>query len=151
MICKEDKQHIVLNATMKIQERLREIEQATKDCKLPDFGIRVKDIQVLQGMIVVPWHPTLIRMLAWFDKEFPNKIMFTSAFREGGGVHGTNPLRGVDLRSHEFTDPIRIRNYCNQEWDYGKEPYRVCVYHDSGRGVHFHLQVRNETKRRIES
>ena len=127
--CKDEKQHIILNATMKIQERLLEIEQATKGCKLPDFGIRIKNIKVARGTFLVPWHPILIEVLAWFNREYPNRIVVTSAYRTGDGVHGTDPLRGKDLRSREFVDPTIVQDHCNQEWAYGDGKHRVCVYH----------------------
>ena len=146
--CKEDKQHIVLNATMKIQERLLEIERATKDCKLPDMGIRIKDIAVFYGIIAVRWHPKLVEVVTWADQQYPKLLVFTSAHRPGPGVHGTDPLRAIDLRSRHFIDPVVVCDNFNDEWDYGKSPYKVCVCHDSGQGIHFHIQVRDETKRR---
>lgn len=137
-ICKDKKEHVVLNATTKIQGHLREvhdclqdIEQATKgcNCNLPDFGIRIKNIKVMRGVIAVSWHPMLIQVLEWFCKAYIDKVVITSAYREGSGVHGTDPLRGEDLRSREFVDPTIVQDHCNEIWDYGDGKHQVCVYH----------------------
>lgn len=134
--CKDEKQHVILNATTKIQEYLRKIEHTTRSCCPPDFGIRIKNIVIMNGVLTVPWHPTLIKVLEWFDREYPDKIVITSAYRKGSGargVHGTNPLRGNDLRSREFVDPIIVQDHCNEIWDYGDGKHSVCIYHRTAR------------------
>ena len=48
-------------------------------------------------------------------------------------IHNTDPLRADDLRAREFANPEITEAWINQNWDYGKKPYRVCMYHRSAR------------------
>ena len=65
----------------------------------------------------------------------------------------TDPLtiNFVDLRSWIYTEPEALAKDINNKWAYDpKRPMMdVCVFHDSGEGEHFHIQVHPNTKRKI--
>lgn len=117
-----------------IELAVRRINSAIE--KTPDYSpmIRVKSITVMRELIVVPWHPMLKEVFFWTCDQWPGQIVVTSGHREGDkGVHGQTPFRGTDLRSREFKNPRDVEYKINQEWDYGKEPYQVCMYHQTVR------------------
>lgn len=110
--------------------------------------IKIKDSSVLYSLLRVPFDETLISVLVWLDDQYPGRVVITSGYRSGNSIHGTIPCRAVDLRSWIFKDPELRANYINHMWEYDhKRPdKKVCVYHDSGRGLHFHIQVHPNTK-----
>ncbi len=113
--------------------------------------IEYKNEQIFKNATCVAWHPTLVEVLMWIEKAF--KPVITSAYRKGDpGVHGADPLRAFDLRSYIFTNPESVRDIINEHWVYDpKRPaMQVCVYHDVGRGVHFHVQVHKNSRPRRE-
>ena len=82
--------------------------------------------------------------------EYTGPVMVTSLYRDGPGVHGTHPVRGIDIRCRH---PIAARAYeslVNIEWEYDtKRPEKkVALAHDVGRGYHLHLQVHPNTRKR---
>lgn len=117
----------------RINQNIRKIDDFT--CEIPDYSpmIRVKSVKVLQELIVVSWHPMLEEVVFWSIEQWPGQIVFTSGYRKGDkGVHGALPkMRGTDWSSKEFSNPRIVEHKINQEWDYGKEPYQVCVYHQT--------------------
>lgn len=116
----------------RINQNIQKIDDFT--CEIPDFTpmIREKSITVLQELLAVPWHPMLKEVVFWVLARWPDQIIFTSGHREDDkGVHGLDPLRGIDLRSSEFKNPRVVEYEINLKWDYGKEPYQVCVYHQT--------------------
>jgi len=165
-----------------INDNIRKIEAVAEEYS---SMIQVKSAVVMQELIVVPWHPMLKEIIFWTMRQWSGHIIFTSGFRLGDkGVHGQDPLRGTDLRSRGFEAPQEVEHAINQEWDYGKEPHQVCLYHRTVRcgecgkkfevdpdigvvaltacpechagskslkdfGPHFHLQSRDQTRRRI--
>ena len=111
--------------------------------------IRIKDSSILFNLLRVPYDGTLIDILVWLEEQYPGHVVFTSGFRSGDkGVHGTIPCRAVDLRSRIFKKPEEVANYINYHWeyDYKRPEIKVCVYHDSGQGPHFHIQVHPNTR-----
>ena len=113
--------------------------------------ISIKDKSVLASLLMVEYDEALIDILMWLIDEFPDRIVFTCGYRAGDkGVHGTIPCRAVDLRSWTFRSPDRAANYINMVWEYDhKRPEKkVAVFHDSGSGFHFHVQVCSRTRRR---
>ena len=92
----------------------------------------------------------------WWIVDMLGDVVVTSAHRSrkihGGdsGIHMAVPLRAFDLRSYIYSDPFAVQDEINANWIY--DPYRpqfnVCVYHDTGRGVHFHVQTHPNTIRR---
>ena len=116
--------------------------------------ISIKDRDVLKGMLVVAFHPTLIRVLRWADETWPDLLTITSAYRAGdlGSLHATNPCRAIDIRSWVFKDPYLVMRKINEVWVY--DPHRlymnVAILHNVGSGWHFHIQVHPNTRRREE-
>jgi len=116
--------------------------------------ISIKDKSVLYNIMRVPYDETLIGVIMWLDGQFPDRIIITSGYRPGSGVHGTTPCRAVDIRSWIFKDPELRANYINHAWEYDYErPNKlVCLYHESKPGAddwHFHIQVHKNTRLRI--
>jgi len=64
-------------------------------------------------------------------------------------VHGTIPCRGLDTRSHVYTNPKKIVNHINKRWIYDpKRPEKkVAMLHNVGSGEHIHLQTHPNTTR----
>ena len=114
--------------------------------------IQIKDISVMEGILQVAFDSMIIEILKWVDSEWLNKLVITSGYRAGDtGVHGTDPCRGVDLRSWVFKNPIEIKNLINKYWVYDPDRPKkmVCVYHKvNGGGWHFHVQVCSKTRLR---
>ena len=137
--------HEVLHAIASISLEMRRIEQALKNLKCDRAMIGVKDINVFNEIIAVPWHPKLIAVHEWLCERYPGQIIITSAFRGGRGMHGTDPLRAEDIKSQIFENPEKVRDDINAHWEYGKKPYKVCVYHRVAKclkcGNKFNLKV----------
>jgi len=109
--------------------------------------IQVKDHKVLKGLLQYPFHPRMIELLSWFSIRYSETVI-TSAYREGFGVHGAIPCRGIDVRSWVFRRPQEVVDDINTHWEYDFErPEKVCaIFHDAGSGSHIHLQVHPNTK-----
>lgn len=74
----------------------------------------------------------------------------TSLLRIGdGGVHGTLPLRGTDLRMRDHVIGLAIESKINTEWKYDPtRPEKKCAYlHGEGANLHLHIQVHPNTVR----
>ena len=109
-----------------------------------------KNLRVLDGMLKKPWHPKLISVLQWIVVRYSKgQVVITSAYRDTGGIHSTDPLRAFDMRSRHWREPERIEKDINDYWIYDPERnwFRVCLYHTvSGpEGWHFHIQVHDNT------
>ena len=112
-------------------------------------AIGLKNLNVLEDMLKVGWSPILIAVLKWMIVRYSkDHILITSAYREGDpGVHGINPLRGLDLRSTVFEDPEQVVEDINSHWKYdpSRPEMKVALLHDVGKGIHFHVQVHPNT------
>ena len=83
--------------------------------------------------------------------HFGVEFAITSLYRiSDNGVHGTLPLRGLDMRCKDKDLGLLVSKHINSRWIYdSKRPRKVCcVFHDAGSGFHLHIQVCNKTKRR---
>ena len=112
--------------------------------------ISLKDKSVLYSLLEVEYDKTLIDIISWLAGEYPEQVVVTCGYRYGDkGVHGTLPCRGIDIRSWTFKSPDRVANYVNYEWEYDSErPEKsVAVFHDTGSGLHIHLQSHPKTRR----
>lgn len=79
-----------------------------------------------------------------YASQTGKETVITSLFRIGDeGVHGTLPLRGVDIRCRDMDLGEYIADYVNEQWTYDPDrPHMKCViFHDTGSGLHLHLQV----------
>ena len=113
--------------------------------------IHIKDRDVLIEVMRAPFHETLIDVLRWIEQYYPGRMTITSGHRNGDpGVHGQIPCRAVDLRSRNYTNPRGLEDHINVAWQY--DPVRpdlsVCLLHNIGSGMHFHIQVCDKTYNR---
>ena len=95
-------------------------------------------------------HSTLQLIMADYEGFFGTEQLITSLYRIGDtGVHGQLPVRGVDMRCREDVIGYHVEEYINSRWVYDDDrpSLQVCIYHDTGRGKHIHLQVSNKTQR----
>lgn len=113
--------------------------------------IEFKNAWVYKSGLLVPWHPTLIDVVLWVERRFRVVVSETAReARHGGDVHATNPLRAVDLRSWIYNYPDFVAGCINRTWQYDHErpDLLVCLFHDTGNGPHFHIQVHDNTKKK---
>jgi len=114
--------------------------------------LQYKTHKVLIAMFTRAWHPKLLEVLVWLTVRYSTNTI-TSAYRDhkihskDSGIHMTNPLRAFDKRSKEYPDPEAIAADINAVWQYdpNRPHLQVCVYHDTGQGAHFHLQIHPNT------
>jgi len=112
-----------------------------------------KDYKVMKQCMLVTHHPKLIALNMWFVVRYSNPTM-TSSYRknkihpEDSGIHCTIPLRATDWRSRDYPEPEKIAEDINKHWSYDPQrpELKCCIYHDTGRGFHFHLQVHERTE-----
>jgi hypothetical protein len=118
-------------------------------------AIEFADLKRMEVFCQQRLHPSLINILYWWYNKFGPPLV-TSSYRPGPGIHGTDPLRAVDLRSFTYTDPRGLATIVNNTWSY--DPVRpamgACLYHNVMRngnwgGWHFHVQVHPNTYKRI--
>ena len=106
---------------------------------------RIKNLEVLN------LHPKLIPIAEYVEEQYGLDII-TSAFRPENkfGVHGTQPVRGLDFRCRTRLFGEYIAADVNERWVYDSDrPKKECtICHNSGSGLHFHIQVHQHTKRR---
>lgn len=116
--------------------------------------MRCKNKQVFINFHSHEKHPKLIELLWWLEGRV--ELILTSAYRKykihskDSGIHTVLPLRAFDIRSWIFKNPQEIEKLINDNWEYDpKRTYLpVAKLHDSGQGVHFHVQVHDNTVRR---
>ncbi len=118
--------------------------------------IAFKNNELFRSFCTIPRHPILIDVLIWVSQLKKMEMIVTSDFRDkrihanDPAIHGTNPLRAIDLRSWTMRNPDLTKDKINSVWVYdpSRPKLQVCVYHDIGKGYHFHLQVCDNTKQR---
>ena len=114
--------------------------------------IETKNSEVLRDLLS-GWDSTLVDVVEWIYDRY-RRVLITCEKRKkrhDNDLHGVKPLRAVDLRSWIYTEPEALAKDINNKWAYDpKRPMMdVCVFHDSGEGEHFHIQVHPNTKRKI--
>lgn len=116
-------------------------------------NIIVKDTNVLRGLMERRFVPLLVLIILDVAKEFG--IVITESYRDKrhpNDLHGTQPVRAIDLRSWCYPDAMayRIMEWINKRWVYdSSRPKKVVAWiHDSGNGIHLHIQVHPNTQRR---
>ena len=115
--------------------------------------IIVKDDCVLKGLFERRFSPLLITILLDVAKE--HGLVITESYRpkkHRNDLHGTSPVRAIDIREWCYS-PIKakeIEREINYRWeyDYKRTEKKVAWIHDSGKGIHFHIQVHPNTRRR---
>jgi len=116
------------------------------------MAIKIKSWKTLKGMTVVSTHIRMIALQSWLVTRL-SEVVFTSAYRKkkihskDSGIASMIPCRHRDIRSWIYDDPQAICDDINAHWIYDpKRPQKKCaIYHDSGQGVHIHLQVHDNT------
>ena len=135
--------------------------------------VEYKDEEVFKATHIKPWHPKLIELGAWIFDIYD--MIITEGYREGDkGVHGCNPLRGIDLRAWTFKKPEAVYKDINKHWVYNPTDPAIeaCVLHarcpkckkdnhiqdgykevcECGENIkyfwHFHIQAHNNTELR---
>lgn len=112
--------------------------------------IRIKNSNVLNGLMGHKFHPKLTKIICWLADNYG--FVMTESFRPSihpGDIHSTNPVRAVDIRSWCYENGVAedIRDAINNTWMY--DPHRpnmdCALIHDAGNGVHFHIQVHQNT------
>ena len=90
---------------------------------------------------------TLRNLLLWLEGTTGLEFVQTSLYRKNSAVHGTIPLRAVDLSCRVSSIGAAIEDFVNTNWIYDPQrPEMKCAYyHDSGQGPHLHIQVHPHT------
>ena len=99
-------------------------------------------------MLSVPFHPNMIALAMWVSTRY-SQVVFTSTYREGDkGLHGKNPCRAMDIRSRCYGDPKKVEEDINTHWLYDpkRDDKRCALLHNSGQGIHIHLQVCDKSR-----
>lgn len=114
-----------------------------------DVKIDYKDPGVFAKLMVKPYDKKLTALLLWWLKEF-HKAVVTESWRKmkhKNDLHGVIPVRAIDLRSWIYENPDGVAERVNSVWIYDplRPDRKCCVYHDTGSGKHFHLQVHPRT------
>ena len=99
-------------------------------------------------------HPKLqciVMAVSWHCKDlYKIETTATSFLRVDNetSVHFFKIRRGADLRSFDFSDSqiTEIVDWVNKTFPYGDNIHNTCLYHDTGAGFHFHLQVKEDGK-----
>ena len=79
------------------------------------------------------------------DALHGEKATVTSVYRED--VHSPHHFyRAIDLRSRDIKPEacVYLEAILNVIFPYEKEAHQTVIYHDSGQGIHFHIQVKPE-------
>ena len=91
-----------------------------------------------------------LRELAlWIEKETGFELTITSIYRiNDSGVHGTLPVRGIDLRCRSNEIGISVEALINKFWTYDHKRHgkKCCYLHGNGSHLHFHLQAHPNTE-----
>lgn len=123
---------------------------------------RTKD-SALWTLNKVPSYRVMTTLWKWILDELASagyeEVFWTSHYRRKGpgdsGVHDTNPCRARDFFVVGMSkgSALKFAEHVNENWLHGRtskktgKPFKVLVWHDTGRGLHFHAQVRGETRR----
>ena len=83
------------------------------------------------------------------EDQFQVEFTITSLYRIGdNGVHGTLPLRGIDLRCPDLHLGMLVRDFVNTHWTYDPDRDMECaIFGDQNHLDHIHLQVHPNTVR----
>lgn len=196
--CSDLLYHEVAPRLAQVKYEMSHIEAAIRTCLSSYRGqdgqepvISFKDSSVLLSVLTHQCHEILISIIMWLISDCHIPVCITCWFRRGDqGVHGTIPVRGVDLRSRTLGDPKAVAAMVNDAWVYAgnddSDLHRVCLYHRSmscpkcgvrwevdpdlpvpipegenvrlcphcnipgiDHGPHFHMQARDDTRRRV--
>ena len=117
--------------------------------------IIIKDTEVLIGLMERNYAPILIIIICDIIKQFGAR--FSESYRKKrhmNDLHGTTPVRAIDLSEWVYDDGQAkdIEQWINIRWeyDYKRLKMKVALLHKVKGGIfHFHIQVHQNTRRRI--
>jgi len=116
--------------------------------------IILKDKKILAGLMYHRFHIKLVQVMCWIIDHFDDATL-TESFRfqlHSNDLHGTKPVRAIDLRSWIYEDAKKIVRLINETWEYDFErPHKlISIYHKNrkGNGYHLHIQVHPNTRKR---
>jgi hypothetical protein len=92
--------------------------------------------------------PKLREILYFLEVNTGIEFTITSLFRIGDtGVHGTMPLRAIDLRMRDAAVGSMVESLINSRRLYDpKRPEKKCCFlHGAGNNLHLHIQVHPNT------
>ncbi|MCP3944521.1 MAG: hypothetical protein GY710_24005 [Desulfobacteraceae bacterium] len=117
-------------------------------------SIKIKDSNVLEGLMLNRFDPMLTTIIIWVAVTFG--LVMTESFRNkthANDLHGEKPGRAIDLRTWCYPEDLayKIRDKINQKWIYdpNRPEKQVAIIHDVGKGLHFHIQTHPSTVRRV--
>jgi len=116
--------------------------------------IVIKNTTVLTGLMERNFAPLLIKIIIEVANEYG--LVMTESYRKKrhmNDLHGFQPVRAVDLRSWCYGDKeaYDIMHQINARWAYDptRPEKKVAIIHRVGTGgIHFHIQVHENTIRR---
>ncbi len=117
--------------------------------------VGIKNTDVFQGLLQYPVDARLSDIILWIADKYG--VFFTETYRpkqHANDLHGTVPLRAIDLRSWAYNGGVerakKIEKDINEVWEYDPQRVRkkVAILHDTGKGIHFHIQSHPRTRRR---
>lgn len=115
--------------------------------------ICIKDVGVLTGLMLKKFDLQLLSIVTWLFATHGG--VMTESYRpptHSGDLHGTVPVRAIDMRTWCYADgkAAQIADEINKKWcyDINRPDMKVALIHDSGQGIHFHIQVHPNTKLR---
>ena len=113
--------------------------------------IEIKSPDVLRGLLGHQFSPLLSHIL--IDVAEKLGVVITESYRKqrhANDLHGTDPVRAIDIRSWCYAYPEAVANHINDRWIYdpGRPDMKCALLHDAGKGIHFHIQVHPYTRRR---
>ena len=115
-----------------------------------DIGF--KNTAVLRNFAERNYSPILLNIIDWIANTYG--ILITETYRpkkHRNDLHGTLPVRAIDLRSWDYLEgwDAEICAEINNIWSYddSRKNMKVCIWHNSGFGIHFHIQVHPNTRR----
>lgn len=115
----------------------------------------IKDSSIAMGFATQVFHPYLLDILTWLVER--HGVVVTESWRpqtHPNDLHGTDPVRALDLRSWCYGPREKIREIAgeiNERWTYDpKRPdMACCVVHQNraSLGIHAHVQVHPRTRK----
>jgi len=115
--------------------------------------IIIKDINVLTGLFERRFDSLLVQIILYIAKNYGLRMSESHRKKlHRNDLHGTQPVRAIDL-SHWVYDSdtaAKLSNEINNTWIYDPDrPEKlVSLVHNAGTGIHFHIQVHPNTRRR---
>ena len=81
------------------------------------------------------------------EAQFQVEFTITSLYRIGdSGVHGTLPLRGIDLGCSDLHLGLLVKDFVNTHWIYDPDRDKDCaLFGDPQHLDHIHLQTHPKT------